>query len=294
MKRLLFVTNLFPRPDLPRCGVFNAHFASALARALDVMSSGFRVPGSEVGGQRSEGGTQNSELRTLKVLVPVPEWNLEKHAQIRAWSPPPEIRAFLSPNMSVHYVPVFYIPIIGRSLSHFFYQRAFQRYQSLFSECDAVLGSWLYPDCVAAAAAAKRAGKPFWARLHGTDRFHLDAKFRGAACHRALDMAEGVFVNAEFMRQELADRVIEVDKIAVVRNGVDRDLFRLQGRVDRGELTVESGDLASNTPHSTPNESYGWGICLRLRGRMLRCRRLLFLIILPIIILPILQIFSSF
>lgn len=266
MKRFLLVTNLFPRPDLPRCGVFNAHFASALASEL---AGGQRL---EVRCRRSGGGSQqdmstslspqstlHSPLSTFHVLVPVPEWRLWRHGEIRAWIPPPESFSLLSPPITVHYVPVFYIPIIGRSLSHLFYRSAFLRYQSLFSECDAVLGSWLYPDCVAVAAAAKWAGKPFWARLHGTDRFHLDARFRGAMCRRALLAARGVFVNAEFMRQELIEQGVEAGKIHVVRNGVDRERFCPRDREEAlTALARQTADLRSLTSALHPPTTVLW------------------------------------
>jgi teichuronic acid biosynthesis glycosyltransferase TuaC len=254
MKRLLLVTNLFPRPDMPRCGVFNAHFARALQVKLKPETRNQKSNPSEFGLSCNDCNVQR--VTPLHILVPVPEWRVWRLRRIRRWQVPEEAlvnqksesgnwkwgrgehkilgqksapSAFsfqFSAFPSVHYVPVFYIPVIGRALSGWFHMRALSRYRSLFEECDAVLGSWLYPDCVAAAAVAAEAGKQFWARLHGTDRFHLDARGRGAACRRVLDAAEGVFVNAEFMRQELVERGIEKGKIHVVRNGVDRDLFR--------------------------------------------------------------------
>jgi teichuronic acid biosynthesis glycosyltransferase TuaC len=299
MKRLLLVTNLFPRPDLPRCGVFNAHFARALGDALNVERCTLNGQRSEEADRKSEpiirnepdlscNGCNVQRVTPLHILVPVPEWRLWRHRRIRAWQVPEEAlvnqksesgnwkwgrgghkilgqksdpSAFsfqFSAFPCVHYVPVFYVPIIGRALSGWFHMRAFSRYRSLFEECDAVLGSWLYPDCVAAAAVAAEAGKPFWARLHGTDRFHLDAKGRGAACRRALDAAEGVFVNAESMRQELVERGIQAGKIHVVRNGVDRDLFRPRETVESGPYSarratkgklwkVESGERGRRT-----------------------------------------------
>ncbi len=213
MKRVLFVTNLFPRPDLPRCGLFNAYFVRSLGRG-----------GRESGELTVESG-ECVERGEVDVLVPVPEWRLWKHASIRLWNTPDEISGFLSPLISVRYIPVLYIPLIGRSFSWLFYRYAFMRCRNLFDKCDAVLGSWLYPDCVAASIVATACGKPFYARLHGTDRFHLDARFRAGICSRTLNAAKNIFVNAESMREELVGRNICESKISVVRNGVDRDLF---------------------------------------------------------------------
>ena len=96
VKRLLLISGLFPRPDLPRCGVFNAHFASALARALD----GGQRP--EVRGRNSELGTRSPVPSTLHsppptVLVPVPEWRLWRHRHIRRWKSPEEVAALSTP-----------------------------------------------------------------------------------------------------------------------------------------------------------------------------------------------------
>ncbi|MBT3192303.1 MAG: glycosyltransferase, partial [Verrucomicrobia bacterium] len=214
MKRLLFVTNLFPRPDLPRCGMFNAHFARALAECLSRYTS----------------SADDEHAPFLDVLVPVPEWRFWRHAPIRVWQTPSELTALLPSGVRVHYVPVFYIPVVGRSLSRLFYRLAFRGQRERFETCSAVLGSWLYPDCVAAADMASAVKRPFWARLHGTDRFHLDAPLRGSACRKALDTALGIFVNAESMKRELVNRGVAGDRVRVVCNGVDREWF--QPRVD--------------------------------------------------------------
>jgi len=218
MKKVLFVTNLFPRPDVPRCGVFNAYFAGAMHRFDNAV---------------------------VEVLVPVPEWKFWKHDCIRHWNKPDEISDLFSSVIKVHYIPVFYIPVIGRSFSWMFYRSAFLRCRKFFDRCDVVLGSWLYPDCVAAGAVAAACGKPFFARLHGTDRFHLDAAFRGAVCKRTLDMAKCIFVNAGFMSDALQRRAITKDKICVVRNGVDRNLFHPRKPSEIGVLSADFSHLFS-------------------------------------------------
>jgi teichuronic acid biosynthesis glycosyltransferase TuaC len=126
---------------------------------------------------------------------------------------------------SVVYVPCFYIPRIGRALSFLTYTMALSAFGDAAAACDAVIGSWLYPDAVAAANLATRQRKPCWIRLHGSDRFHLDASLRGRACRRALAEAAGILVNAEFMKRELIQRGLPEARISVVRNGIDRELF---------------------------------------------------------------------
>jgi len=204
---------------MPRCGVFNACFAGAV--------SGCKI--------------QDAEQYAVDVLVPVPEWKFWKHRRIRRWTPPDEVFSLFSSEVSIHYVPVFYIPVIGRTVSWLFYKSAFWRRRDLFDRCDVVLGSWLYPDCAAAAAVAEACGKLFYARLHGTDRFHLDAYLRGAVCRRSLNTAKCIFVNARFMSEELKRRGIAEDKICVVRNGVNRNLFYPRDSAEIAAATAEFG-----------------------------------------------------
>lgn len=126
---------------------------------------------------------------------------------------------------SILYVPCFYIPRIGRALSFLTYTMALSAFDDAAAACDAVIGSWLYPDAVAATHLATRQRKPCWIRVHGSDRFHLDAFLRGRACRRALAMSAGILVNAGFMKRALIRRGLPEARISVVRNGIDRDLF---------------------------------------------------------------------
>jgi len=195
--------------------------------------------------RKAESKGHGGECAAVDVLVPVAEWRVWRHGAIKDWTLPDEVA--LPESIRVFYLPVFYLPLVGRSFSWLFYRLAFMRRRDLFDSCDAVLGSWLYPDCVAANAVAEICGKPFYARLHGTDRFHLDAAFRAGICSRTLNAAKEIFVNAEFMREELVKRNVCESKISVVRNGVDRDLFRARTApeiaVASDEFGVEFGEL---------------------------------------------------
>jgi hypothetical protein len=106
MKSLLLVTNLFPRPDMPRCGVFNAQFAQALGSALGVPGSEFGVKNSNVSNDISAfrfqplshvpRSTPYALRSTLLILVPVPEWRIWRHSRIRNWHPPEEALSYAS------------------------------------------------------------------------------------------------------------------------------------------------------------------------------------------------------
>ena len=87
--KLLTITNLYPRPDQPQRGLFNAQLFAALARAV----------------AEKWGAVQNVCL--------VPEWRAWRWRKIGRWEDP------LGEATSVHtsYLPVPYVPLIGRNLS---------------------------------------------------------------------------------------------------------------------------------------------------------------------------------
>lgn len=201
VKTILFVSNLFPRPDASRNGMFNLAFAGALHARL--------LPGG--------GG--------VDVLVPVPEWRFWRWRRIQGWALPVDAEQVCGKTLRVRYVPCFYLPLVGRSLSFLWYAAAFRSVLDFARGCDVVIASWLYPDAVAASSLASRLAKPFWVRLHGTDRFHLDAPIRGRVCRRTVAKAAGVIVNAAFMKNELVRRGIPGKRIAVVPNGIDHAVF---------------------------------------------------------------------
>ena len=201
--------------------------------------------------------------------------------------PPPSIpNATSSPSPhSTFYLPVFYIPGIGRSLSAWFYYRALKpvvrkireegesRIQNSgvrmgkqevsaphstippfnhstiphsphstirpFDHSTILLGSWLYPDAVAAAWVARETGAPVWLRVHGTDRFHLDNPARRRQIMDAVSIAQGVVCNCRAVADDLIKRGIPADKLHIIPNGVNTTLFRYR---DKGEaLRVNSG-----------------------------------------------------
>ena len=201
MRNLLFVSNLLPRPGEPQRGIFNAYLLQAVQRLL-----------------QAEGGT-------LRVLVPVAA-GPQVHADVASWQYPGVPVAD-----EIRYVPYLHIPYLGRNLAASSCRRALQRQMAWFREADVVVGSWLYPDAVAAEALARRAGTRFVARLHGTDRLHVQAAWRGTRCRETLRRADCVLVNAAFMRDALAKAGF--DGVRVVENGVDEALFYPGGSTER-------------------------------------------------------------
>lgn len=193
MNKLIFVSNLYPAPDEPGRGLFNA----ALVQSLH--------------------GVCESRGICLEVVIPVavPFW---RGGDLSA-------RTEAQRGIVTHYVPYRYVPLLGRSISHVVLRHSLTRQLNVFEGSDVfVIASWLYPDAVAVSGIAALRGR-YGVRLHGTDRFHLDAPVRGRFCRRCLEQARHIWVNADSMRQELEQRVGDVARISCLRNGLDQSLF---------------------------------------------------------------------
>jgi glycosyltransferase involved in cell wall biosynthesis len=258
---IITISNLYPRPDQKTRGMFNFQLFSEMGKWLSV--NGYQL---SVNGYRATTHNQqpitNNHCDYLNLCL-VPEWRIWRWGVIRKWQAPglpsgSDTQSQASD--STRYVPVFYLPFIGRSLSWWFYYRAIGRVVNGYSlsvigrqsktdnsepltTSPVLLASWLYPDAVAAARVAKQHGFPVWLRLHGSDRFHLNSKFRRKLILEAADYAKGVICNCNSVAEVLIKHGIPKSKIHIVRNGVDTSLFRMRNEEEtidqRGEETID-------------------------------------------------------
>jgi len=111
---------------------------------------------------------------------------------------------------------------------------------------DVVLGSWAYPDGFAAVIAAKILGVPSVVKLHGSD-INLNAKAPGPRRMIGWSLPRAAKVVA--VSRALADEVVALgvprDRVALVMNGVDAELFHPRDReAARAELSLPPGPLA--------------------------------------------------
>jgi teichuronic acid biosynthesis glycosyltransferase TuaC len=111
---------------------------------------------------------------------------------------------------------------------------------------DVVLGSWAYPDGFAAVIAARLLGVPAVVKLHGSD-INVIAKLPGPRRLTAWALPRAARVVA--VSKPLADEAVALgvarDRVAVVMNGVDGELFRPRDReAARRELGLPAGPLA--------------------------------------------------
>lgn len=111
---------------------------------------------------------------------------------------------------------------------------------------DVVLGSWAYPDGFAAVIAAKLLGVPAVVKLHGSD-INLNAKAPGPRKMISWSLPRAARVVA--VSRALADEVVALgvprDRVALVMNGVDAELFHPRDReAARAELSLPAGPIA--------------------------------------------------
>ncbi|MFC1499061.1 glycosyltransferase [Verrucomicrobiota bacterium] len=220
---LLTITNLYPRPDQPQRGMYNKQLFSALAEKLRLSVEQIKQP-----------TTNNQQPTTDQMtnVVLVPEWRIWRWGRIRNWKDSACQRS------TTLYLPVFYFPLMGGSLSAWTYKQSLEYQTSSvkwkgdnpFQDCDAVFVSWLYPDGAAAVRVAEKLGKPVWIQVLGSDRFYLRNPFCRGQILKACHYAKGVLPNCKFLADELIKEGVDEKKVHVVPNGVDSDLFKYRSK----------------------------------------------------------------
>ena len=212
MIKVLAITNLFPSSLTPTFAPFNKEQFISLARITE-----------------------------MRAIVPVP-WVLAVKSRLKGERPlpPAECRG----SIEVFYPTYFYTPKVLRSLYGSFYYHSirtlFDRLVST-SRPDVVYATWAYPDCYAAAAAAKRWNIPVVARFHGSDvNEYLEYPSRRRRIIEVVDSSDAVVVVSKAMRDRLIAAGAEETKLNVVYNGIDRSLFMPSDKGGaRGELGLD-------------------------------------------------------
>ncbi len=222
--KILTITTLYPNAASPSHGVF-------VENRLDFFR---RRTGAEI-----------------RVIAPVPWFPsaapmFGTYAQFAA-APDREVRRGVEVVHPRYTIP----PKIGMTYAPFALGRAFEREaRAMLAEgwdFDLIDAHYLYPDGVAAARLARRLGKPFVMTARGSDvtelatyprqrRMILDAVIR----------ADAVIAVAAALKDDLVRLGAPAEKIRVLRNGVDLDLFRpIDRAASRAALNVDGVVLAS-------------------------------------------------
>jgi glycosyltransferase involved in cell wall biosynthesis len=114
------------------------------------------------------------------------------------------------------------------------------------NKVDVVLGTWAYPDGFAAVVAARLLGVPCVVKLHGSD-INLVAKEPGPRklTSWALPKAARVVAVSRALADEVVSMGVDRDRVAIVMNGVDGDLFKPHDRTAaRRELGLGDEPIA--------------------------------------------------
>ncbi len=220
MLRVLAITKIFPNAAEPLSAPFNRQQFAALATRcqLDVMGTIPWFPGAGLLGKWSSAGK----------LASVP-----RHEMIEG--------------IAVHHPRTLFVPRLAHATWGPLYAASIAPALLPYrNRVDVVLGSWAYPDGFAAVIAARLLRVPCVVKLHGSD-INLIAKLPGP--RRMLTWALPRATRVVAVSRALADEVVELgvarDRISIVMNGVDAELFHPRDRAAaRAELGLPAGPLA--------------------------------------------------
>jgi len=215
--RVLVVTKIFPNAVEPLSAPFNRQQLAALGRRCEV-----------------------------EVLATIP-WFPAAGALAR-WSPAGQLGAVPRTDqidgLSVVHPRVLYLPRVGHALSAALYVAsvlpAVLRRRGRF---DVLLGSWAYPDGVAAVALGRALGVPTVVKLHGSD---IDVLAERPALRRQLALALPRAARVVAVSRALAAKAealgVAPDRIDLVTNGVDGALFHPRERAAARAALGHAGD----------------------------------------------------
>ena len=189
--KILIITNLFPNSQESTRGIFNFQQFKAL-REQEVV---------------------------IKVVAPIP-WHHFSKMPFRE-----TIDGF-----DVYHPRYFIIPKITRALyGLFFFISIFKTVKRLCDEFkpDAILATWAYPDAIGSFLCVKILKKPFFVKVHGSDiNLYVKHPLRRAQITYALSRSSKVIAVSSALKQRLVEICVPAEKIAVIPNGVDMDLFK--------------------------------------------------------------------
>jgi glycosyltransferase involved in cell wall biosynthesis len=211
--RVLIVTKIFPNAAEPLSSPFNRQQFSALARRceVEVLASIPWFPGAGAFGKWSSAGRLT---------------NLPRRDRIDG--------------VDVEHPRTLYVPRFGHALSAGLYAASvLPAVLKRRGKFDVLLGSWAYPDGVAAVALGRALGVPTVVKLHGSD---IDVLATRPALRRqlsfALPHAARVVAVSRALAKSVEDLGVPAHKIDLVTNGVDAELFHPR---DRHEARVALG-----------------------------------------------------
>lgn len=205
--RALIVTKIFPSSVEPLSSPFNRKQFAALGRLCDV-----------------------------EVLATIP-W-FPGAAAFQRWSAAGRLLDVPSEEqidgLRVRHPRVAYLPRVGHAVAGPLYAASLAGLaMSYRGRVDVVLGAWAYPDGFAAVALAELLGVPAVVKLHGSD-MNVVASWPGPRRQLAwaLPRAARVVAVSKPLAQSAIELGVAPDRIDIVPNGVDRELFKPRDRAE--------------------------------------------------------------
>lgn len=198
--KILVITNLFPNKKEPTRGVFNQQQILELAKLCE-----------------------------LKVVAPVP-WapNLKTNKNWYAFSQVP--RREQIKGIEIFHPRFFTIPKFGRSLyGPLFFFSLLNKVKGIYYgfKFDAIFVTWAYPDGFGSFLISKVLNKPIVIKVHGTDiNVYTKYVLRRKMITLALKNCNKVISVSEDLKRRMIDIGVPEEKILVIPNGVDRELFK--------------------------------------------------------------------
>jgi glycosyltransferase involved in cell wall biosynthesis len=225
--RILTLTTLYPNASAPSHGVF---VENRLAAYRERHGDSFRV------------------------IAPIPWFPLSASWAGRyggyARVPESEMRR----GLKIEHPRFAFPPKIGLTYQAMALERCFagaaRRVAAEGYDFDLIDAHYLYPDGIAALRVAKRLGKPIVVTARGTDVSLLPSYPRQRAMIlETVREADAVICVAEALKEGLVRLGAPADKISVLRNGVDLQMFRpIDREAARRKLNV-SGDVIASVGH---------------------------------------------
>ena len=214
--RVLAITKIFPNSLEPLSSPFNRQQFVALSKLceLSVLEAIPYFPASELTGQPP---------RAAKLAA------LPAHEMVEG--------------VDTFYMRQLYLPRVGLSVAMPLYLASLMPYRGLARRYDVLLATWAYPDGCASVLFAKTLGKPSVVKVHGSD---VNVVAKTAVARRAmravLPRAEAMVTVSRPLGHELEQIGVPSEKIHLVPNGVDTQLFSPRDRDGaRRELGVPKG-----------------------------------------------------
>ena len=199
--RTLVITKIFPNAAEPTSAQFNRQQLTALARLcrIELLATIPWYPGSRFLAKKSSAGR----------LTDVPMVETIDGLEVR------HPRTLFIPR----FAPGLWAPLYVASLAPLVARHR--------GKVDVVLGTWAYPDGVAAIMLARLLGVPCVVKLHGSD-LNVIAKLPGPRrwLRAMLPRAAGVVAVSRALAAEARAFGVAEDRVHVVMNGVDADTFR--------------------------------------------------------------------